>query len=188
MEKINRKNIMKNSKSLSVAKVIMAILWQHKTGTIRLFKNHGYFKIFGSDKSIKTVLSSLSRLKDKRWIEAKGKNGVILTPIGAEKAQEAFVEAESILYMQKKHKWDGGWRMILFDIPEKQRKIRDYLRKIIKRVGFKELQRSIWIYPGQVPVFLRHILSRDDIRGHVKFIITEHLDNDQDIRRMFNLK
>ena len=179
---------MKNSKSLSVAKVIMAILWQHKIGTVKFFKNHNYFKFFCCNKSEKTIFSSISRLKKQGLIETKGKYNVLLTSLGAEKAQQDFVEAESILYMQKKHKWDGGWRMILFDIPEKQRKIRDYLRKIIKRVGFKELQRSIWIYPGQVPVFLRHILSRDDIRGHVKFIITEHLDNDQDIRRMFNLK
>lgn len=166
----------------------MAILWQHKMGTVKFFRNHDYFKLFCCDKSKKTVLSSISRLKKKRLIEARGRYNIFLTSAGAGKALEAFIEAESLLHAQKKHRWDGGWRIIFFDIPEKQRKTRDYLRKTIKRIGFKELQRSIWIYPGQVPMFLRHILSRDGVKEYVRFIITEQVDDDKDLRRMFNIK
>lgn len=178
----------KNGKNLSVAKVIMAILWQHKIGTVKFFRNHDYFKIFCHDKSKKTILSSVSRLKKQKLVETRGRYNIILTPAGAKKALEAFIEAESILHAQKKHRWDGGWRIIFFDIPEKQRKTRDYLRRIIRRIGFKELQRSIWIYPGQVPMFLRHILARDDIKEYVRFIITEHIDDDKDLRKKFNIK
>ncbi len=45
------------------------------------------------------------------------------------------------------NKWDKKWRLVLFDIPEKNRLTRDKLRKSLKRFGFKNLQRSAWISP-----------------------------------------
>ena len=36
--------------------------------------------------------------------------------------------------------------MVLFDIPETQKKIRDSLRKKLKKLGFLEFQKSVFIF------------------------------------------
>ena len=173
---------------ISVANVILAILWRRHNGTVKSFRDHDYFRFFCAKKSKKTVFSSISRLKKQGFIETKGRYNILLTQAGIEKALHAFVDAETILYIQKKHRWDGGWRIVFFDIPESKRRFRDYLRKVIKKIGFKELQRSVWIYPGQVPTFLKHVLFENDLKKYVRFITTESIDNDQDLKKMFNIK
>ncbi|MEK7562216.1 MAG: hypothetical protein AAB509_00850, partial [Patescibacteria group bacterium] len=43
--------------------------------------------------------------------------------------------------------WDGKWRFVVFDVPEKFRIGRDALRGKIKKLGFYELQKSVFIFP-----------------------------------------
>ena len=45
------------------------------------------------------------------------------------------------------HSWDEKWRLVVFDIPEEKRKLRDYLRRYLITLGFGKVQRSIWISP-----------------------------------------
>ena len=44
--------------------------------------------------------------------------------------------------------WDGKWRIIVFDLPEKKRGLRNDLRKQLRSARFGGLQRSVWISPG----------------------------------------
>ncbi|MCP5542450.1 MAG: hypothetical protein H7A49_00945 [Akkermansiaceae bacterium] len=43
--------------------------------------------------------------------------------------------------------WDGKWRMILFDLPETQRSLRNEFRKMLHSSRFGGLQGSVWISP-----------------------------------------
>lgn len=43
--------------------------------------------------------------------------------------------------------WDKKWRLVVFDIPEEKRSLRDYFRRYLKTLGFGKVQRSIWISP-----------------------------------------
>lgn len=51
------------------------------------------------------------------------------------------------LKIKRPKKWDGKFRMMIFDIPESERKKRDLLRCGLRRIGFKIVQRSAYIYP-----------------------------------------
>lgn len=43
--------------------------------------------------------------------------------------------------------WDGNWRMVLFDVPEAERKVRSRLRQVLNDLRFGCLQRSVWVSP-----------------------------------------
>lgn len=43
--------------------------------------------------------------------------------------------------------WDGFWRVVVFDIPEKKRVSRDLLRRQLVKLGFGKLQASTYISP-----------------------------------------
>ena len=43
--------------------------------------------------------------------------------------------------------WDGRWRMVIFDLPERENTARVRLRRFLKDRGFGYLQNSVWITP-----------------------------------------
>ena len=64
--------------------------------------------------------------------------------------------------------------IIAFDIPEKNRIIRSWLRNQIKIFGYKMLQQSLWIGPGPLPSSFLKRLENLNIRKNIKtFKITK---------------
>lgn len=43
--------------------------------------------------------------------------------------------------------WDGKWRIVIFDLPEQKRGLRNELRKQLRNAHFGCLQASVWISP-----------------------------------------
>lgn len=62
------------------------------------------------------------------------------------KGEKIFKQFLSLKKLSQK-KWDGYWRLVIFDIEEKERKLRDELRKKLKEIGFFMWQKSIYISP-----------------------------------------
>ena len=75
----------------------------------------------------------------------------------------------------------------MFDIPEKNRRYRDFFRAVLKTIGFREFQQSVWIYPHPIPKFLNEVLWDDNMKRHVRFITTEQIEYDKDLRKLFRL-
>ncbi len=50
-------------------------------------------------------------------------------------------------YLEMNEPWDGKWRMVMYDIPEEKKTAREHIRRLVKQLGFVQLQRSIWIHP-----------------------------------------
>lgn len=71
-----------------------------------------------------------------------GKVHLELTTKGKNRIKRRF----PFLRMRNK-KWDGMWRVVLFDIKEERRFFRDRLRSKLKELGFSQLQKSVWITP-----------------------------------------
>jgi len=47
-------------------------------------------------------------------------------------------------------KWDGRWRLLLFDLPERQQRLRVTLWRWLRREHFGYLQQSVWIVPDTI--------------------------------------
>ena len=44
-------------------------------------------------------------------------------------------------------KWDGRWRLVMFDVPEFQKTKRDSVRLKLEEMGFVNVQKSVYIHP-----------------------------------------
>ena len=64
---------------------------------------------------------------------ADGKVKITLEAGGKRKALEYKLEEMEI---KTSSRWDGKWRMVLFDIPDYKKQARDTLRFHLKRLGF----------------------------------------------------
>lgn len=89
--------------------------------------------------------------------------------------------------LEKPKKWDRKWRVIIFDIPEKKRKIRDQIRVLFKSAGFYLLQDSVWVYPYDCEDILTLLKSDLGVGKNVLYLIVDELENDRHLREFFDL-
>ncbi len=79
----------------------------------------------------------LKRLREKGLVEqVKLKNDVII---------KLTEEGKGLIGGFEEKDWDGKWRVVIFDIPEEKRIIRNLFRRNLKKWGFKHLQKSVWM-------------------------------------------
>jgi len=135
-------------------------------------------------KELREGISYLYRLK---FIDREeSKNGLItlsLTKKG--KLKVLNYQLENI--KNKKEKWDGKWRMVAFDIPEKYKRGRDALRDKLKKIGFCELQKSVFITPFECKKEIGILVKFFDLSKYVRFGILESVDNEAYFKKVFKL-
>ncbi len=84
-------------------------------------------------------------------------------------------------------KWDRKWRIIIFDIPEKRRNIRNEIREIFKAAGFYRLQDSVWVYPYDCEDVIGLLKTNYRIGRDLLYIIADQIENDRHLRMEFGL-
>lgn len=87
----------------------------------------------------------------------------------------------------KREKWDGKWRLVVFDIPEKLKIYRNALREKLKELGFYELQKSVFVFPYPCQDELDFIIEFFNLRKYVRCGVLESIDNELHLKKIFNL-
>lgn len=90
--------------------------------------------------------------------------------------------------LAQKPKWDGMWRVVIFDVPNSKSTIRGELRRGIKLYGFHQLQRSVWIYPYPCNDFVKLLRTHLDIAEDVVVMEVSRIEHDRELKRHFSLK
>lgn len=89
--------------------------------------------------------------------------------------------------IQKPKRWDGRWRVVIFDIKETKRKTRDKLRLSLVRLGFVRLQDSVWVSPYDCEDFITLLKADFMVGKDILYLIVEKLENDKALKAHFNL-
>ncbi|MCR4333909.1 MAG: hypothetical protein NUV60_02780 [Patescibacteria group bacterium] len=118
------------------------------------------------------------------WTEKNGKKFLRITPKGC---KALVFEQTKIALSNQKKKWDGRWRMIAFDIPERRRGVRYRLRVVMCEIGFVRLQDSVWVYPYDCEDFIALLKAELKIGKDVLYAIADTIEHDKNLRRQFNL-
>ena len=140
--------------------------------------------------NVSTANNSLGRLHQKGLIRFsyKGKDRTFcFTKKGIKKWQELMEEGKlEKMKIKKPEKWDGKWRIIIFDIPDTKKSARDALRGRLKMLGFYQMQRSVFVHPFASLTQIEAIREFYRVKKHVKIIITDFLEDGDRIRRAFD--
>ncbi len=86
-----------------------------------------------------------------------------------------------------KEPWDGKWRMVAFDIPEKARQGRDALRQRLRKIGFTELQKSVLITPYKCRQEIIKLVMFFRVEKYVRFGELDYIDNEDYFKKLFKL-
>lgn len=118
------------------------------------------------------------------WVDRDGKKFLRITEAG--RKAFAFEQAKVSLKNQKK-KWDGRWRMVVFDVPERRRHVRNRLRDVMCEIGFVRLQDSVWVYPYDCEDFIALLKTELKIGKDVLYAIADTIEHDKNLRLHFKL-
>ena len=138
-----------------------------------------------NQKEVKEEIRKIYRSKlVKKETNKDGSITIVLTDKGTLKALTYKFEEMRI----EKKDWDRKWRILAFDVPEKYRWGRDALRDKIKKLGFYELQKSVFVFPYNCKDEIDFIIEFFKIRRYVRFGILETIDNEKHLKEIFGIK
>jgi DNA-binding transcriptional regulator PaaX len=133
----------------------------------------------------KGVLTRLKMKDEIEFVERDGKQYARLTERGEEAL--AFEQQKMILANARPRKWDHRYRLVIFDVPEKRKNIREHLRFQMQEVGFLRVQDSAWLYPYDCEEFIALLKADLHIGKDVLYAVIEEIENDIWIRKHFGL-
>ena len=129
----------------------------------------------------------LRRSVEHNWIEIQEKGEKVfyrLTPLGVKKLSLYKFNEIKI----NRGKWDGFWRLIVFDIPETERQGRDAFRKVLQHFGFYSLQKSVFIYPFKCEKEIKNLCDFWGISNCVEIFLTHSVGKkEEQLRGFFNI-
>lgn len=154
--------------------------------SVQLLSRFGYNKSRFGEKT----RQSIGRLLNKqyiRFVTMGGKKHIVITEKGRNFLEKS--ERRAILCTEpiKPRRWDARWRIVMFDIPERHKALRQRIREMIRAFGFLCLQGSVWIYPYDCEDLI--ILLKADLKigKELLYVVVEEMENDTWLRKHFSL-
>lgn len=128
-----------------------------------------------------TSKRSLSRLIKFGYIRLE--NGKLrLTPKGE---RFAVLIGEGKLVPKKPKHWDNKWRMLIFDISNRQK--RDNVRRTLQALGLHRLQNSVWVYPYDCEDLITILKADFRIGKDLLYVVADAIEHDAPLRQRFGL-
>ncbi|HBI17177.1 MAG: Transcriptional regulator, PaaX family [Candidatus Moranbacteria bacterium GW2011_GWF2_34_56] len=135
--------------------------------------------------SFNRSVGSLSREKlVEKKILSNGSMKLILTKEGKRQAKLWSLINRSINFKKPKL-WDKKWRIVIFDIPEKDRTFRDILRSHLRELNFKKLQHSVFVSPYPFEKVILDLVELYSAKKYVRIITATKIDNEKKIKKYF---
>ena len=156
-----------------LSSVILLTLEKSIDGYMRLddFAYHHYRYHWEIPELSKPALSkALKRLRENGLIDFIDEKELVLRLTDEGKTQALWAKLKF-----EEEEWDGKWRIIIWDIPEKKRAVRDLLRSKLKELGFKHWQKSVWASKVNCTQLLRDFLKKVGIEDWVMVVESDNL-------------
>ena len=189
---IKHKEIMQQRIGKTQKKIVLLLLGGVALGLSGSPKR--YFKILKGiseewkDIEDQSIKRSIKRLYESKIIREKqnsdGTITMVLTSKGKEKALTFDLDNIEI---KRPKEWDKKWRIVLFDIPEKKRKVRKALGYHLKNLDFFEFQKSVFVHPYDCDNEINFLIEFYGIRKFVRFIEAHSVDNELHLKKHFGL-
>ncbi|MBI2593320.1 hypothetical protein HYW44_01600 [Candidatus Daviesbacteria bacterium] len=166
---------MVSKKRILLKDLILEALEKSIDGYVRvedfLYNTHIYAR--GYDRPLKksNLSLALKQLREKGYIntEKDGKKLIVrLSQTGQDKA--------ILMKVLQTGEWDGKWRVVVFDIPEDMRKVRNIFRARLKIWRFTPWQKSVWVSKKDLKDVLRKYIRDIGIKDWVKVFESDNLE------------
>lgn len=135
--------------------------------------------------SVYTSIYKLLAIGDIEKVQKRGEPYLRLTSKGSRRIVDDIPVAQLA-----KRPWDGRWRMVIFDIEEREKRLRDSFRRKLVSLGFGQWQKSVYITPHDVADEVRRYLESNKLTPYCAVLIASRADLGDDkalARRVWQL-
>ncbi len=115
---------------------------------------------------LQVIYSALGRLVNKGLVIKKERRGSVSYSISIHGVETLNQTLEAIKQPQEED-WDQRWHLVIFDIPESKRKLRDSFRTLLKDIGFGMLKSSVWVSPRNHAEIIKRFIKRYKVEEYV---------------------
>lgn len=88
----------------------------------------------------------------------------------------------------KRRRWDGKWRIVIFDVKEDRRSVRNRLRTMLFEFGFVRLQDSVWVSPYECEEVVQLLKAECRLGKDALYIVAEKIEQDEILKKHFKLQ
>lgn len=132
---------------------------------------------------LKQVLRRLHKQKMVEVKEEKGEQIVILT----DKGRRKLLKYELNKMELQKPKWDGYWRIIIYDIFTNKKSERYLFHKMLKKLEFLQIQRSVYLTPYPCRDEIEYLRQICRVGTEVYILQVSGIENESVYREYFGL-
>jgi DNA-binding transcriptional regulator PaaX len=133
------------------------------------------------------VKKKITDLEKQGLIKFEDKNGKTFIRLTEKGKQRLLKYRLQEIKIKKPKKWDKKWRVVIFDIKEYKRFVRDGLREELINLGFLKLQNSVWVYPYECEEVIIMLKSHFKTGKEVLYMTVDNIENDRWLKKEFNL-
>lgn len=152
--------------------------WRRSRGYVKIPSLEDYFP-----SEVERVVGRLAR---RGWVEkVETKDGVKVILTGEGKKQVLMFKLGEL--RSKKEEWDGKWRVVFFDVEEKKKGKRRILRRYLGKLGFWQMQKSVWVCPYDCDNEIKYLREVLEVPSEVKIGVMERIENEEDLKKIFKL-
>lgn len=84
--------------------------------------------------------------------------------------------------------WDRKWRVLIFDIREDRKTLRDKVRNTLVSIGFMRVQDSVWIFPHDCEELIALLKADFKIGKDLLYLVVDKMENDSVFKEYFGLR
>lgn len=145
-------------------------------------------EIKGEKVPVAKIKRTIQALEKKEIIYMEEKDGTAYVHLKTWNQQILQYSLKGILDFKKKEKkWNGKWFLVFFDVPEIQRNKRDYLRRLLRKIGFYQYQKSVYLFPYECEDEIKLIKKIVEGAKYMKYIIAYRIEDEKQAKIFFNL-
>lgn len=180
---MNEKKQLKNK-----AKDLLFDIFENTINTLTAFDRHPIIKISAKEYAKRAnddfdLRSQIYYLKKrgliKKTVENKEKF-IELTQKGYKQIAWSKID-----YVKRPDKWDKYFRIVMFDIPNDKSKTRDVIRRKLEKIGFVQMQKSVFVYPFECKREIDAICYYCSAKKYLKYMIANIIEGEKEIIEKF---
>jgi phenylacetic acid degradation operon negative regulatory protein len=107
-----------------------------------------------------TARVAAARLRKEGWLTASRQGRETVYSL-TDAAWQMLDEGRARIFQRASGPWDGQWHMVIYQVPETDRALREQLRRRLAWLGFGPLSASVWLSPHD-----RTAQVREAFAGH----------------------
>lgn len=130
---------------------------------------------------------TLKRLYHSELISTKEINDEVILTLTKKGEQKVLKYKIDELKITEPKRWDKKWRLVIFDIPNSKKQAREVFRELLKRLGFVQLQKSVFLQPFPCEDEIEFLRLNFGISKFVQTLIISKLENEEFYKQKFNL-